>query len=195
MSWPEHEQRAIALKTRLSALPSVCSNDPLRNFPLRGFVFLSFVNSQIFKQFSEVAKPPPCSVRQDTAWFTAPRQGLSSLFFRSTRCLSRPCGTAVCLSGYGRYEVSYASDLVPTMARYTIADDCHIAGIQDLSQLHLNLLSVNLDAVQTHRYHPLGWVPKFQRGEEGKVLRLRSMHLFRQFADFSALAPGHFRGF
>lgn len=34
--------------------------------------------------------------------------------------------------------VSYASDLVPTMARYTIADDCHIAGIQDLSQLHPN---------------------------------------------------------
>lgn len=63
-----------------------------------------------------------------------------------------------------------------------------LAGLSDLSQVTSCLLWVFLDVFQPCEYHPWGR-PRFQQGEEGKVLRLRLTHLFRRFAGLSALAP------
>lgn len=142
--------------------------------------------------------PSTCRGQPTCRQLQYPRQGVESSFrytltaspaFRLNRAARRNS-----LTGSGRLsDAGYGGQLRirPESDRGSLRHCRHAAtraGLSDLSQVTACLLWVFLDVFQPCEYYPWGR-PRFQRGEEGKVLRLRLTHLFRRFAGLSAIAP------
>lgn len=89
--------------------------------------------------------------------------------------------------------VSYASDLGFNTIRYIASESCHTPESKDLSQLHLNLLMVNLDVIQPCVFHPWGSIPSFTGEKRVKTSRYATHTYFDDSQAVTALAPGHFR--
>jgi len=104
----------------------------------------------------------------------------------AARCRSLSSSRRLSAAGYGG-QLRIRPEIYHGSLRHC-RQAAKLAGLSDLSQVTSCLLWVFLDVFQPCEYHPWG-CPRFQRGEEGKVLRLRLTHLFRRFAGLSALAP------